>query len=119
MNDARRQHEVMVRLNDTELARLDEHRRPASHAPVYVRSLLREPPTDKGHRRPARGPGPAVGAGPRRQGRGRGRARAGAEGLLGSCVEIRPPDQSLLDLVHTMPYSIPTHETPPCGLPRR
>ncbi len=45
MNEARRQHEVMVRLNDTELTRLDEHRGGLSRA---VRSLLREPPTDKG-----------------------------------------------------------------------
>lgn len=43
MNDARRQHEIMVRLNDTDLARLDEHRGALSRA-GYVRSLLWEPP---------------------------------------------------------------------------
>jgi hypothetical protein len=47
MNDARRQNQVMVRLTDAELARLDEHRGGPSRA-GYVRSLLREPPTDKG-----------------------------------------------------------------------
>jgi hypothetical protein len=47
MNEARRKHEVMVRLNDAELTCLDEHRGGLSRA-GYVRSLLREPPTDKG-----------------------------------------------------------------------
>jgi hypothetical protein len=43
MNDARRHHEVMVRLNDTELARLDEARPPGIARAVYLRSLLRQP----------------------------------------------------------------------------
>jgi hypothetical protein len=46
MNDARRHHEVMVRLNDTELARLDEARPPGIARAVYVRSLLRQPPPE-------------------------------------------------------------------------
>ena len=43
MNDARRHHEVMVRLNDTELARLDQIRPPGIARAVYLRSLLRQP----------------------------------------------------------------------------
>ncbi len=43
MNEARRRHAVMVRLNNAELACLDEHRGGLSRA-GYVRSLLREPP---------------------------------------------------------------------------
>jgi hypothetical protein len=45
MNDARRRHEVMVRLNDTELARLDENRPAGIARAVYLRGLLREPPS--------------------------------------------------------------------------
>jgi hypothetical protein len=45
MGDARRRHEVMVRLNDDELARLDELRPSATARAVYLRNLLREPPT--------------------------------------------------------------------------
>ena len=44
MNAARRQHEVMVRLNDTELARLDENRPPGIARAVYLRNRLLEPP---------------------------------------------------------------------------
>ena len=49
MNEARRRHAVMVRLNNAELACLDEHRGGLSRA-GYVRSLLREPPDRQGHR---------------------------------------------------------------------
>jgi hypothetical protein len=48
MNDARRQNEVMVRLNDTELARLDGARPPGIARAVHLRNLLREPSTGKG-----------------------------------------------------------------------
>ncbi len=44
MNAARRQHEIMVRLNDAELARLDEGRPAGIPRAVYLRGLLREPP---------------------------------------------------------------------------
>jgi hypothetical protein len=37
----------MVRLNDEELARLDELRPAATARAVYLRNLLREPPTDR------------------------------------------------------------------------
>ena len=47
MNDARRQHEVMVRLNEAELARLDENRPAGIAREVYLRGLLREPPDRK------------------------------------------------------------------------
>ena len=47
MSDARRRHEVMVRLNDDELARLDELRPGVTARAVYLRNLLREPPTDR------------------------------------------------------------------------
>jgi hypothetical protein len=40
-------HEVMVRLNDAELARLDEIRPGGVARAVYLRNLLREPPTDQ------------------------------------------------------------------------
>jgi hypothetical protein len=43
MNDARRQHEVMIRLNDTELARLDEIRGTTARA-THLRRLVYEPP---------------------------------------------------------------------------
>jgi hypothetical protein len=46
MNDARRHHEVMVRLNDTELARLDETRPPGIARAVHLRNLLRKPPPE-------------------------------------------------------------------------
>ena len=46
MNDARRHHEVMVRLNDTELARLDEARPSGIARTVYLRNLLRQPPPE-------------------------------------------------------------------------
>ncbi len=46
MNDARRRHEVTVRLSDSELERLDERRTGTARA-VYLRTLLREPPTEK------------------------------------------------------------------------
>ena len=80
MNDARRQHEVMVRLNDTELARLDENRSAGIARAVYLRGLLREPPD-----RENIADRPEVLAllseqPPRRQGRGRDRAPAGAQG---------------------------------------
>jgi hypothetical protein len=42
MSDARRQHEVMVRLNDAELARLEENRPAGIPRAVYLRSLLRK-----------------------------------------------------------------------------
>jgi hypothetical protein len=45
MDDARRRHEIMVRLNDAELARLDELRPPVTPRATYLRNLLREPPT--------------------------------------------------------------------------
>jgi hypothetical protein len=47
MNDARRRHKVMVRLNDSELARLDENRPAGIARAVYLRGLLREPPDRK------------------------------------------------------------------------
>ena len=43
----RRPHEVMVRLNDDELARLDQLRSGVTGRAVYLRNLLREPPTDR------------------------------------------------------------------------
>jgi hypothetical protein len=43
MNDARRHNEVMVRLSDAELARLDEARPPGIARAVYLRNLLRKP----------------------------------------------------------------------------
>jgi hypothetical protein len=46
MNDARRHHQVMVRLTDAELARLDEARPPGIARAVYLRSLLRKPPAE-------------------------------------------------------------------------
>ena len=46
MNDARRRNEVMVRLTDAELARLDEGRPPGIARAVYLRSLLRQPPPE-------------------------------------------------------------------------
>ena len=46
MNDARRQNEVMIRLNDGELARLDEARPPGIARAVYLRNLLRKPPPE-------------------------------------------------------------------------
>jgi hypothetical protein len=47
MNDARRRNEVMVRLTDAELARLDEARPAGIPRAVYLRGLLREPPDRK------------------------------------------------------------------------
>jgi hypothetical protein len=44
MSDTR-QHEIMVRLNDAELARLDELRPTVTPRAVYLRNLLREPPS--------------------------------------------------------------------------
>jgi hypothetical protein len=46
MNDARRRNEVMVRLTDAELARLDEARPPGIARAVYLRSLLRKAPPE-------------------------------------------------------------------------
>jgi hypothetical protein len=46
MNDARRRNEVMVRLTDAELARLDEARPPGIARAVYLRDLLRQPPPE-------------------------------------------------------------------------
>ncbi len=46
MNDARRRNEVMVRLTDAELARLDEARPPRIARAVYLRTLLRQPPPE-------------------------------------------------------------------------
>ena len=46
MTDARRRHEVMVRLNDDELVHLDELRPTVTARAIYLRNLLREPPTD-------------------------------------------------------------------------
>jgi hypothetical protein len=37
--------DVMARLSDAELARLDEIRSPAQSRPAFIRSLLREPPS--------------------------------------------------------------------------
>jgi hypothetical protein len=47
MNDARRRHEVTVRLSDSELERLDERRTGVARA-VYLRTLLRQPPSREG-----------------------------------------------------------------------
>lgn len=47
MSDVRRRHEVMVRLNDAELVRLDEIRPAGIARAVYLRNLLHEPPTDQ------------------------------------------------------------------------
>lgn len=41
-----RENEVKLRLSDPELARLDELRPRGSSRAAYLRSLLREPPTD-------------------------------------------------------------------------
>jgi hypothetical protein len=43
--DEKRRHDVMVRLNDAELAWLDEIRPGGVPRAVYLRNLLREPPT--------------------------------------------------------------------------
>jgi len=43
MSNARK-NDLMVRLSDEELARLDEIRPPGLSRPAFVRSLLREPP---------------------------------------------------------------------------
>jgi hypothetical protein len=43
----RRTHEINVRLNDDELARLDELRPGVIPRAVYLRNLLREPPADR------------------------------------------------------------------------
>ena len=45
MPDATRRHEIMFRLNDEELERLDEKRPGGIARAVYLRNLLREPPT--------------------------------------------------------------------------
>jgi Flp pilus assembly protein TadD len=47
MSDEKRRNEVMVRLNDDELARLDELRRGVTPRAVYLRNLLREPPSEQ------------------------------------------------------------------------
>ena len=41
----RRKNDLMVRLSDEELARLNEIRPPALSRPAFIRSLLRKPPT--------------------------------------------------------------------------
>jgi hypothetical protein len=46
MNDTR-QHEIMVRLNDDELGRLDELPPAVTARAVYLRNLLHEPPTQR------------------------------------------------------------------------
>ena len=46
-DDAKRQHRVLVRLSDDEVARLDELRPTITPRAVYLRNLLREPPTVK------------------------------------------------------------------------
>ena len=43
----RRTHEVTVRLSDDEVTRLDELRSGVTGRAVYLRNLLREPPTDR------------------------------------------------------------------------
>jgi hypothetical protein len=43
----RRTHEVTVRLDDDELARLDELRSGVTARAVYLRSQLREPPAER------------------------------------------------------------------------
>jgi hypothetical protein len=45
MSEQRRRHEVMIRLNDAELARLDENRPDGIARAVYLRGLLRKPPS--------------------------------------------------------------------------
>ncbi len=45
MTSRRRNHDVMVRLNDSELARLDELRPPDVKRAPFLRSLLQEPPS--------------------------------------------------------------------------
>ena len=47
MSDEKRRHEVMVRLNDDELVRLDKLRPAVTARAVYLRNLLREPPADR------------------------------------------------------------------------
>ena len=48
MKEARRRpHEVMVRLNDDELARLDDLRSGVTGRAVYLRNQLREPPAER------------------------------------------------------------------------
>ena len=47
MSDEKRTNEVMVRLSDSELARLDELRRGVTPRAVYLRNLLRESPADR------------------------------------------------------------------------
>jgi hypothetical protein len=39
-----REHPIKVRLDDSELMRLDELRPPGTSRPAFLRSLLREPP---------------------------------------------------------------------------
>lgn len=41
-----REHPIKVRLDDSELMRLDELRPPGTTRPAFLRSLLREPPRD-------------------------------------------------------------------------
>ena len=45
MTSRRRTHNVMVKLNDSELARLDELRPPDVKRAPFLRSLLQEPPS--------------------------------------------------------------------------
>ena len=47
MSDEKRTNEVMVRLSDSELARLYELRGGVTLRAVYLRDLLREPPADQ------------------------------------------------------------------------
>ena len=47
MSDEKRRNEVMVRLSNSELARLDELRGGVTPRAVYLRDLLREPPADQ------------------------------------------------------------------------
>jgi hypothetical protein len=47
MNDSRRQNDVLVRLSDSELARLDELRPAGTPRATFMRSLLREPANEE------------------------------------------------------------------------
>jgi hypothetical protein len=47
MRDSRRQNDVLVRLSDSELARLDELRPAGTARATFMRSLLQAPPTEE------------------------------------------------------------------------
>jgi hypothetical protein len=64
MSGARRQHEVMVRLNDAELARLDELRPAVTRPGRLPAEAAPRAANRRGDRRSQRGAGDPLGAGP-------------------------------------------------------